>query len=45
LQVELAQLDYMLPRPTRKGVLLRLGGGIDTWAGREKLETDRRRIR
>ena len=31
LQVELAQLDYMLPRLTGKGVLLsRLGGGIGT---------------
>jgi GTP-binding protein HflX len=47
LQVELAQLDYMLPRLTGKGVLLsRLGGGIGTRGpGETKLETDRRRIR
>jgi len=45
--VELAQLDYMLPRLTGKGVLLsRLGGGIGTRGpGETKLETDRRRIR
>jgi len=47
LQVELAQLDYMLPRLSGKGVLLsRLGGGIGTRGpGETKLETDRRRIR
>jgi GTP-binding protein HflX len=47
LQVELAQLEYMLPRLTGKGVLLsRLGGGIGTRGpGETKLETDRRRIR
>src|SRR5207247_1286372 len=47
LQVELAQLDYMLPRLTGKGVLLsRLGGGIGTRGpGETKLETERRRIR
>jgi GTP-binding protein HflX len=47
LQVELAQLDYMLPRLTGKGVLMsRLGGGIGTRGpGETKLETDRRRIR
>ena len=47
LQVELAQLDYMLPRLPGKGVLLsRLGGGIGTRGpGETKLETDRRRIR
>jgi len=47
LQVELAQLDYLLPRLTGKGVLLsRLGGGIGTRGpGETKLETDRRRIR
>jgi GTP-binding protein HflX len=47
LQVELAQLDYMLPRLTGQGVLLsRLGGGIGTRGpGETKLETDRRRIR
>jgi len=47
LQVELAQLDYMLPRLAGQGVLLsRLGGGIGTRGpGETKLETDRRRIR
>ena len=47
LQVELAQLDYMLPRLTGKGALMsRLGGGIGTRGpGETKLETDRRRIR
>jgi GTP-binding protein HflX len=47
LQVELAQLDYLLPRLTGKGILLsRLGGGIGTRGpGETKLETDRRRIR
>jgi GTP-binding protein HflX len=47
LQVELAQLDYMLPRLAGKGILLsRLGGGIGTRGpGETKLETDRRRIR
>lgn len=47
LQVELAQLEYLLPRLTGKGVLLsRLGGGIGTRGpGETKLETDRRRIR
>jgi GTP-binding protein HflX len=47
LQVELAQLDYMLPRLTGRGTLLsRLGGGIGTRGpGETKLETDRRRIR
>ena len=47
LQVELAQLDYLLPRLGGKGVLLsRLGGGIGTRGpGETKLETDRRRIR
>jgi GTPase len=47
LQVELAQLDYVLPRLTGRGVLLsRLGGGIGTRGpGETKLETDRRRIR
>jgi GTP-binding protein HflX len=45
--VELAQLDYLLPRLTGKGVMLsRLGGGIGTRGpGETKLETDRRRIR
>jgi GTP-binding protein HflX len=47
LQVELAQLQYLLPRLSGKGVLLsRLGGGIGTRGpGETKLETDRRRIR
>ncbi len=47
LQVELAQLEYMLPRLTGKGVVLsRLGGGIGTRGpGEQKLEVDRRRIR
>ncbi|MEE8217614.1 MAG: GTPase HflX, partial [Vicinamibacteria bacterium] len=47
LQVELAQLDYFLPRLVGKGVALsRLGGGIGTRGpGETKLETDRRRIR
>lgn len=47
LQVELAQLMYMLPRLTGKGIeLSRLGGGIGTRGpGETKLEVDRRRIR
>ena len=47
LQVELAQLDYMLPRLSGKGALMsRLGGGIGTRGpGEMKLETDGRRIR
>jgi GTPase len=47
LQVELAQLNYLLPRLTGKGSeLSRLGGGIGTRGpGEQKLETDRRRIR
>ncbi len=46
LQVELAQLKYMLPRLAGKGTSLsRLGGGIGTRGpGETKLETDRRRI-
>ncbi|MEQ1758972.1 MAG: GTPase HflX [Vicinamibacterales bacterium] len=46
-QVELAQLQYMLPRLAGRGVeLSRLGGGIGTRGpGETKLETDRRRIR
>lgn len=46
LQVELAQLDYLLPRLTGKGIeLSRLGGGIGTRGpGETQLETDRRRI-
>ncbi len=47
LQVELAQLTYLLPRLTGKGIeLSRLGGGIGTRGpGETQLETDRRRIR
>ncbi len=47
IQVELAQMNYMLPRLTGKGVLLsQQGGGIGTRGpGETKLETDRRRIR
>lgn len=47
LQVELAQLKYMLPRLTGKGIeMSRLGGGIGTRGpGETKLETDRRHIR
>lgn len=46
-QVELAQLQYLLPRLSGKGVMLsRLGGGIGTRGpGEQKLEVDRRRIR
>jgi GTP-binding protein HflX len=47
LQVELAQMNYLLPRLTGRGVWLsRLGGGIGTRGpGETKLEVDRRRIR
>ncbi len=47
LQVELAQMNYLLPRLTGKGVeLSRLGGGIGTRGpGETKLEVDRRKIR
>lgn len=47
LQVELAQLNYMLPRLIGMGAKLsRLGGGIGTRGpGETKLEVDRRRIR
>ncbi|MBI3209022.1 MAG: GTPase HflX [Candidatus Solibacter usitatus] len=46
LQVELAQLNYLLPRLSGHGVMMsRLGGGIGTRGpGETKLETDRRRI-
>jgi GTP-binding protein HflX len=46
LQVELAQLEYMLPRLTGKGKSMsQLGGGIGTRGpGETRLETDRRRI-
>ena len=47
LQVELAQLRYLLPRLGGQGTALsRLGGGIGTRGpGETKLETDRRHIR
>ena len=47
VQIELAQLEYLLPRLTGKGIhLSRLGGGIGTRGPGEKiLEYDRRRIR
>ena len=47
LQVELAQLQYLLPRLSGHGVsMTRQGGGIGTKGpGETKLETDRRRIR
>ncbi len=47
LQVELAQLNYLLPRLGGRGTLLsRLGGGIGTRGpGEQKLEYDRRRVR
>lgn len=47
LQVELAQLEYLLPRLSGQGAQLsRLGGGIGTRGpGETKLETDRRHIR
>lgn len=46
IQVELAQLEYILPRLTGQGIALsRLGGGIGTRGpGETKLETDRRHI-
>ena len=46
LQVELAQLNYLLPRLTGRGAeMSRLGGGIGTRGpGETQLETDRRRI-
>lgn len=46
LQVELAQLDYMLPRLAGRGAeMSQLGGGIGTRGpGETQLETDRRKI-
>ncbi len=46
LQVELAQLEYMMPRLTGRGQSMsRLGGGIGTRGpGETKLETERRAI-
>lgn len=47
LQVELAQLNYLLPRLVGYGVIMsRTGGGIGTRGpGEQKLEVDRRKIR
>ncbi len=47
LQVELAQLEYLLPRLTRQWThLSRLAGGIGTRGpGESQLEVDRRRVR
>ncbi len=47
IQVELAQLQYLLPRLSGRGrEMSRLGGGIGTRGpGEKKLETDRRHIR
>jgi GTP-binding protein HflX len=47
LQVELAQLNYLLPRLAGQGTALsRLGGGIGTRGpGEQQLEFDRRRVR
>ena len=47
LQVELAQLQYFLPRLTRQWThLSRLGGGVGTRGpGETQLEVDRRRVR
>src|SRR5487761_1200058 len=46
IQVEVAQLQHLLPRLTGPSGLSRLGGGIGTRGpGEQKLETDRRRIR
>lgn len=47
LQVELAQLTYLLPRLTGRGIeLSRLAGGIGIRGpGEQKLEVDRRKIR
>src|SRR5262249_57317621 len=46
LQVELAQLKYLMPRLAGHGVeMSQLGGGIGTRGpGETKLETDRRKI-
>jgi GTP-binding protein HflX len=46
-QVELAQLQYLMPRLVGQGIILsRLGGGIGTSGpGEQKLEVDRRRTR
>jgi len=46
IQIELAQLEYLIPRLRGKGIMLsRLGGGIGTRGpGEKKIEVDRRRI-
>lgn len=46
LQVELAQLNYLMPRLAGRGVMMsRLGGGIGTRGpGETQLEADRRKI-
>lgn len=45
-QVELAQLEYMLPRLAGRGSVMRQQGGIGVRGpGEQKLEVDRRRIR
>lgn len=45
-QVELAQLQYLLPRLTGRGSIMRQQGGIGVRGpGEQKLEIDRRRIR
>ena len=46
LQVELAQLNYLMPRLAGKGIMMsRLGGGIGTRGpGETQLEIDRRKI-
>jgi len=47
MQVELAQLQYLMPRLVGKGVMLsRMGGGVGSRGpGEQKLEMDRRKIR
>ncbi len=47
LQVEMAQMRYLMPRLSGKGIMLsRLGGGIGTRGpGEQKLEMDRRNVR
>ena len=46
IQVELAQLSYLLPRLSGHGKTFHgLEGNRDTWTGESKLETDRRHIR
>ncbi len=47
MQVELALLQYLLPRLAGKGIMLsRLGGGVGTRGpGETKLEVDRRQVR